>query len=391
MRIQHSYLLPLLLLLGACSKDNNSATSANSTAASPAASTTASPSMAPLPAAVAAVPLSFPTYGFQIDSFDAPTNGAIQAMAMYLPLPPAPVTKPGEAPPPRMSSFVNVQVQPYPDTMAKYMAASKDQFKQINFTVIKESNPNPNEWIIEYQGLVQATALRWYAHAILVNNKIIVATGTSLDSQWSDCADKIRACVDSLALTTASGAGLTMPNYGFRINPLEATLDSNPVVVQPLIMAIPGDSNGSPTVNIQIQPPPKNVTSMADYMKQSKEDMAKSVDNVFGIKGEQNPSANEWVLEYMGIVNNQAMHFIAHAIWANNRVYLATGSAPDSEWSDFGDRLKACVSTFKVTSTTPFPAIAWPVEATPPADASGNMTLTNGNTTAPAPAAGTTP
>ena len=139
--------------------------------------------------------LQFPQAGFSIAPLDsAPGNGSMP-LAMSL----APVNGP-------FSTNVNVVIQPFTKTMGDYVALSKPQFVQAGLTIVSEQNPNSNEWIIEYKGLLGGKNLHFYAHAMAGNGLVYLATGTALEEQWSGVANQVKSCVDSLKTNTIAAA-----------------------------------------------------------------------------------------------------------------------------------------------------------------------------------------
>jgi hypothetical protein len=176
-----------------------------------------------------------------------------------------------------------------------------------------------------------------------------------------------------------AAAPIVFPNYGFRINPLDIG-SVFPVVpaMQMYLPAVPLPSNRnvtfSPNVFVQVQP---FVGTMKEYIDQSTKSMQ---DAGYIIRGQLSPTADEWSLEYIAVVNGLAMHWYAKAIHSGYRIYYAAGGVPDELWPAFADILKNCVNSFDITGTAPdikFTPASAPVTA-PPA---------GGPTASPTPAA----
>jgi hypothetical protein len=97
------------------------------------------------------------------------------------------------------SANVNVQVQPYADTMAAYDALSQGQFRQNKWKVL-QSNVTEDSATYEYRGKYQTLQLHWYAVATKVGDSVILVTATGLDSAWAEQSEALRASVDSFQL-----------------------------------------------------------------------------------------------------------------------------------------------------------------------------------------------
>jgi hypothetical protein len=140
-------------------------------------------------------------------------------------------------------------------------------------------------------------------------------------------------------------AKLAFPTYGFSINPLETADFKSQAMV--LAMYLPPVAGSSPNVNVLIQPYPG---SMADYIALSKSQFGAS-----GVKvlSEKQPSPNEWEVEYTATLQNQVLHFFARAISVGGRVYLGTGTAPETMWPKVGDQIKSCVASLQLFATAP--------------------------------------
>jgi hypothetical protein len=354
MRSSRLFILTLALGLAACSKSDNSSNAAPA-AAPAAAATPATPAAAPSAPATPATStpstesvLNFPNYGFQISGFDAPTSGSVvQAAIMFLP------------PNAEMTPSINVLLQPAPNGFATYVSDSKKVLDQNGYKIVQQTDPSSGNWTVEYIGLLQGRPVHWYARALFSNGMIYLATGTLLDDEWNQYGSVMKQCVDSFQTGSgASGSALNFPNYGFHINALDAPMPDAPV--QALMLSLPVDGKFAPSVNVQIQPYAKG---FADYITESKAQMQK-----YGLQiTTDNSSATDWRVEYIGLVQSQAMHWYAHAIWANNRVYLATGGSLDEQWTKYSDKIKGCIDSLQTTGTATFTPVS-------PAPATGSAT-----------------
>jgi hypothetical protein len=92
---------------------------------------------------------------------------------------------------------VNVQVQPFKGTIEEYLTVSREQFKTTGMKLLNETH-DARTAVVEFTGLLQGRPLHWYSRALLGKNGLILATGTSLESQWARVSATLRHSVDSL-------------------------------------------------------------------------------------------------------------------------------------------------------------------------------------------------
>lgn len=133
--------------------------------------------------------IELPRYGFEIEAMDAETTGnPAQALIMFLP------ASEGFAP------NVNVQIQPYPGTLASYVELSQKQFEQVKFEVIAQKVDADTEWRVEYRSPSPNGPLRHYARAVVAPGQVYLVTATAKDSQWTAVEAILRRHVDSFRL-----------------------------------------------------------------------------------------------------------------------------------------------------------------------------------------------
>ncbi len=188
-----------------------------------------------------------------------------------------------------------------------------------------------------------------------MRNKIIYFTGLAILSA-------VYAAQPAAAPATPST--LNFPTYGFRINSFEMPTDSN--VMSALVMSLPplplsGGRAFPPSVNVMVVSTQKQ---MADYITGERLNMTT---NGFSIvkNGDDTTTANEWKVEYIAVTQGVAMHWYAHAVWNNGRIYIATGGTPDEMWPDYGSKIKDCVNSLQATGTAAKPAaVAAPASTT---------------------------
>ncbi len=158
------------------------------------------------PTAPAPSTLTFPTYGFRINSFETPTNSPILgAVQMSFPPMPLPSGNNQYFPP-----SVNVMIVSSDKGMDDYVTSERLGLTTRGFSIVKNGDDTSvkNEWRIEYIGVVSNIAMHWYAHAVLSNGRVYIATGGVPDEMWPQYGDKIKACVNSLQ---ATGTAVTTP------------------------------------------------------------------------------------------------------------------------------------------------------------------------------------
>lgn len=133
--------------------------------------------------------INLPVYGFSIEPLEAPVgNTTTTALATFLP------ATGGFAP------NINVQIQPYPGSIADYAKLSQGQFDQMGWKSLSEKFVGSNEWIAEYSGPMQGNNLHFYARALSQNGKVYLVTGTASETQWPTVGPTIRQHVDSFKL-----------------------------------------------------------------------------------------------------------------------------------------------------------------------------------------------
>ena len=98
------------------------------------------------------------------------------------------------------SGNVNVQIQPYEDSIADYDELSSSQFEQYNFTVLRR-DLQKDSVVYEYSGTLQGRPLHWYAAAKKSKNRIFLVTATALESDWKRQSTVLKNSVDSFRFT----------------------------------------------------------------------------------------------------------------------------------------------------------------------------------------------
>ena len=138
--------------------------------------------------------LSFPGLGYSIAPLDAkpPAGVPFQHLMMFLP---------GDG---TFSANVGVQVQPYAESLEKYVKLSESQFKQMKLKVIR-SRVEDGAAIFEYSGVLQGNLeMHYYSRALQRDGKVYLVTGTTLEKDWSVDSKALKASVDSFKLESVA-------------------------------------------------------------------------------------------------------------------------------------------------------------------------------------------
>src|SRR5262249_33941952 len=131
--------------------------------------------------------LHFPTAGFSISTLETtPGQDTQQALMMLLP------------PSSGFAANVNVQVQPYADTMDDYLAFTLKQCKSAGLKMVQVQTTGKLLIVFEYSGEMEGRKLHWYARAEKSGEHVYLATATATEEQWSKLSDQLKACVDSM-------------------------------------------------------------------------------------------------------------------------------------------------------------------------------------------------
>ena len=146
----------------------------------------------------------------------------------------------------------------------------------------------------------------------------------------------------SLAICSQSGAAsIELPLYGFEIDALDAApgASSPTTVIQTFLPATEGFA---PNIIVQIQPYTETIKDYATLSKSQFEQMK------WKVIADQQPNDNEWHVEYTGSFEGSDLHFYARAVFTNEKVYLITATAKESQWTTVSDTLQKHVESFKL-------------------------------------------
>lgn len=132
--------------------------------------------------------LVFKQAGFSIDALDrAPAAEGAQPLQMFL------------APVDGFAANVNVQIQPYAESLQDYKKLSDAQFEEFGLKVIS-SVMKDDVLFFEYSGAMGGRQLYFYAKAVKKDGYVYLATATDLQAQWSKSSKQLKEVVNSLAL-----------------------------------------------------------------------------------------------------------------------------------------------------------------------------------------------
>lgn len=151
----------------------------------------------------------------------------------------------------------------------------------------------------------------------------------------------------SLAICSQSRAAtIELPLYGFQIDALDAAPDaSSPTTV--IQTFLPATEGFAPNINVQIQPYTGTMKDYAALAKSQFEQMK------WKVIADQQPSDNEWNVEYTGTFQDRDLHFYARAVSNNGKVYEITATAKESQWTTVSDTLRKHVESFKIMPASP--------------------------------------
>ncbi|MEW4488992.1 hypothetical protein AB1L42_12975 [Thalassoglobus sp. JC818] len=132
---------------------------------------------------------------------------------------------------------------------------------------------------------------------------------------------------------------MTFPVNGYSMTPLEAPVGETPY--QSLIMFLAASEGFAPNVNVQIQPYPGTMQEYSDLSKGQFEQL-----NFQVLKENVNENMALW--EYTGTTQSKTLHWYTAAHKRDNKVYLVTATALESQWERAGEKLKKCVDSFRL-------------------------------------------
>lgn len=127
-------------------------------------------------------------------------------------------------------------------------------------------------------------------------------------------------------------------SYGFKIETFEPP-DTTGQTFQALIMSAPLANGLSPNINVQVQQPFSG--TLKQFLEVSKLQLSSGGTRLIA----EHLSNDSLTMEYVGMVNGHRLHFYQKAVLQGKKVFLATGTAPESSWSQFGAKIKKSVDS----------------------------------------------
>lgn len=141
-------------------------------------------------------------------------------------------------------------------------------------------------------------------------------------------------------LQQSCASRVSLPQYGFSIDPLDDTVDRFPA--QALMMFLAPYNGFASSVNVMIQP---YIGKMDEYVTQSKQQFDEMK---WQVVSDQLVSPTEWRVEYQGELQGQSLRWYARAVMKDGKVYVATATAAQSQWDDVSEVLKQKVDSLRV-------------------------------------------
>ncbi len=145
-------------------------------------------------------------------------------------------------------------------------------------------------------------------------------------------------------VVTPAPVKLEFPLAGFRINAFETPAKA----LNSFTMYLPvaDQSQRLPGVTIATQAPSREKPNLPEYIK-----YAKTVHDHYGdtVLQQRQPSSAEWLEESTTSRNKINEHTYLRVFYANGLAYEISATALDSQWTDVGPKLKACVESFELS------------------------------------------
>lgn len=137
--------------------------------------------------------LRFSVAGFSIASLEIAPGGKTPQQALIMCLP----ASDGFAP------NVNVQIQPFADTIEAYVKVSLEQFTKAGLKLTEQKPLSKSAVLLEYGGEMQGKTLHFYARAEKSGDNVYLVTATATEEQWARTSTQLKACVDSFRCEAA--------------------------------------------------------------------------------------------------------------------------------------------------------------------------------------------
>ena len=149
---------------------------------------------------------------------------------------------------------------------------------------------------------------------------------------------------DGAAKAVAEKPSAGYPEYGFVIDALHSRGGVAPT--RTLETYLPATKGFAPNINVDIQPYNR---TMKEYIILSKNQFQKAG---LIVVAEKQVGDAESLFEYKGPMMERDFHFIARAVLKDGKVYLATGTALESQWVKVAKTLRKLVNSLKISPLT---------------------------------------
>ncbi len=150
------------------------------------------------------------------------------------------------------------------------------------------------------------------------------------------------ALVTFLLLLHGKGcaAPVVYPEYGFKIDTLVASKETQTANFTPLLLCLPISNGFSPNVNVLIQP---YKTNPKEYLTTS----VKQFESMGWLVITSSSDATSAVIEATATMNQIDVHFYVRAIVLKDKVVLATASCAETDWPKLKEKLVGCVNSLQ--------------------------------------------
>jgi hypothetical protein len=143
------------------------------------------------------------------------------------------------------------------------------------------------------------------------------------------------------AVFTLDAAAADYPYYGWRLADLDALVAKQPQNV--LRVAFDESDGFTANINIQIQ---QFSGTMKEYIEVSHRGFDKLFDQKWSTVSEDQKGEKECLVEIAGAIKGREYHFYARAAKLEEKVYLITATALQSQWATVGDKMRRYVDAF---------------------------------------------
>lgn len=145
----------------------------------------------------------------------------------------------------------------------------------------------------------------------------------------------------SLAFVESEPTRLQFNTHGFSIESLE---ESSELTVQAVIMSLPPTGGFAANVGVQVQ---SYAGSLDEYLVLSQQQLKQLGFEIL----RQETKDDQTLLEYVGTVQAQSLHFYSIMRKRDDKVILVTATAHQNQWPKLSKKLVRCAESFKLNDT----------------------------------------